>query len=509
VRICILTKADTLSWTQHYVDAFRQRAEIITVGPGYDAKQIEDWDLGHLAHTLVPNDIEVDLEAGIDLREVLPDGWDPDLLVTIASGGVSLQVSIDTLPCPKAFITIDTWQSISDYVECQLYDFVFAAQRASVEYLSAVGGMNVFWLPLGCNPDAHYPVEVPRDHDVAFAGNVILPVHQHRNDLLLQLERSFSLHIASRVFRDELCQAMGRGKLAFNHSAVNEVNMRVFEAMAMGRPLVTNRSADLNGLSDLFADGEHTIMYDTADDLVQKVRYYLDHEDEREGIARAGYRLATTQHRYLDRVDALLAVVRDYVPGVGDGADHTLDPCADYVPFGAKKVVDVGLKLGPHVTALQRRGATETVGIGNTGGEVDVSNYMRVVSATDRDAWSKEAAVIVLDSTDLFGANCLDAIDRAYEVLGKGGTLIVRLTARDFSKSSGIANLNQLEAQFAMHGFHVTGCNVSDAASASVIVRARKRTRLLAEIVQESFALLPHVDQDGLARWAAAYGPHY
>ena len=32
LRICILTSADTLSWTQHYVDAFRQRANVITVG---------------------------------------------------------------------------------------------------------------------------------------------------------------------------------------------------------------------------------------------------------------------------------------------------------------------------------------------------------------------------------------------------------------------------------------------------------------------------------------------
>lgn len=513
MRICILTKADTLSWTQHYVDAFRQRADVLTVGPGYDAKQIEDWDLGDLADTLVPNDIETDPNMSQDLRDVLPDGWNPDLIVAIASGGVSLQFTMDTLACPTAFITIDTWQCISDYVECQQFDFVFAAQRASVDYLRAAGGSNVFWLPLGCNPDAHYPVDVPADHDIAFAGNVILPAHQHRYELLQHLEDAFSLHLVSRVFRHELCHATARGKLAFNQSAVREVNMRVFEVMAMGRPLLTDRKAEHNGLTDLFVDGKHLILYDGADDLVEKARYYLDHDNEREAIAREGRRLVMTEHRYLDRIDALLAIVAERVPSFyaeGDGATTPIaDALADFVPFGARRVVDTGLELKPHLPELRRRGVAEVVGIAEAANRDDRAGYDKVVSVSDTAAWPGETEVLTVKSTALIGSDCLTSLDVAFGMLAKGGTLIVRLSSKDFSSTTGIGSLSQLEEVFAKHGFHVTGCKIEEDETANVIVRARKRSRRLSDVVEESCSVLAHIDTEGLARWAAVYGPHY
>ncbi len=509
LRICILTKADTLSWTQHYVDAFRERAEVITVGPGYDAKQIEDWNLGDLADTLSPNDIEIDLDPNQELRAILPDGWNPDLVVAIANGSVSLQPNMDGIACPKAYITVDTWQSISDYVECQHYDFVFPVQKTSVDYLRAVGGSNVFWLPLGCNPAAHYPVDAPRDRDVAFAGSVMLPVHQQRYDLLQQLEATFSTHMASRVFRDELCRTIARGKLVFNHSAVHEVNMRVFEVMAMGRPLITNRESERNGLTDLFEDGKHLILYDGPEDLIEKVRYYLDHDEEREAIAQAGYALATTKHRYLDRIDTLLAIVAERVPSFGKNQTPRpiTNALADLVPYGARELVDVGLELNAHLEELTLRGTTNAIGVEIDSGARELNGYNSLTTPSQMTAI--ESDILVVRSTADFDNDILGALDQAYAMLRSGGTLIVRLGGQDFSPASGIGSLSQLEDVFALHGFHVTACRVDEANAAGVIVRARKRTRKLTDIVAESYALLPHVDTVGLARWAAAFGPNY
>ncbi len=513
MRICVLTKADTLSWTQHYVDAFRQRADVLTVGPGIGAKQIEDWNLGDLVETLIPNDIEADLDPDQELRRLLPEGWTPDLIVTIANGGVSLQPQLTGLTCPTAYITVDTWQSISDYVECQHYDFVFAVQRSCVEHLRAVGASNVHWLPLGCNPETHYPVDVPRDYDISFVGNVVIPVHQHRLDLLQRLETTFPTFVASRLFRDDLCRAIACGKLVFNQSAVHEVNMRVFEVMAMGRPLLTNRESERNGLTELFEDGKHLILYDGEQDLVDKVRYYLDHDEEREAIALAGHQLAIRRHRYVDRVDTLLATVKERVPSFRDGSDPAAaviaDTVANLVPYGAGRVVDVGLELQPHLRELRLRGASEIIGMTSTMSEGADSTYDQVVSTSGVAMSPVDADVLLLSSTKVLGKDCLNSLDRAYGMLAAGGTLILRLSAADFSTATGITSLNLLEEVFAARGFHVTACTVEEAGATSVIVRARKRTRQLAEVVEESCAHLPHVDTAGFAKWAAAYGPNY
>ncbi len=508
LRICVLTKADTLCWTQHYVDAFRERADVITVGPGYDAKQIEDWNLGDLVDRLIPNDIETDLDSRQSLRTILPDGWNPDLIVVIANGGVTLQPDLEGIICPTAYITVDTWQSISDYVEAQLYDFVFPAQKTSVEYLRAVGAANVFWLPLGCNPKSHYPVDVPREFDVAFAGSVTLPVHQVRHDLIQHLKSAFSVHMTSQVFYDDLCRTIAAGKLVFNHSAVHEVNMRIFEVMAMGRPLITNRDADRNGLTGLVEDGKHLILYDDSNELVEKVRYYLEHEDEREAIARAGYDLATTTHRYLDRIDTLLTTIADRVPSFGkrENSATTLSPSAELVPYGSGTVIDAGLELRPHLQSLKQRGLTMVIGMIEESATHDSLEYDDLVSTNDVPI---QANVLSVATSKLFGDNVLSALDKAYGMLSSGGTLILRLGAQDFSAALGITSLTELEEVFAQHGFHVTGCKMDEAESAGVIVRARKRTRALAEVVKESHTALTHMDTEGLLGWAKAFGPNY
>ena len=45
-------------------------------------------------------------------------------------------------------------------------------------------------------------------------------------------------------------------------------------------------------------EGEHYACFDTLDDLVDKVRYYLDHPAERDRIARAGRDLFARQYRF-------------------------------------------------------------------------------------------------------------------------------------------------------------------------------------------------------------------
>jgi len=58
-----------------------------------------------------------------------------------------------------------------------------------------------------------------------------------------------------------------------------------------------------------FRDGEHLVTYSDLDDLRQKVRYYLDHPDERQQIAAAGRQHALRHHTYEQRLDAIEALI--------------------------------------------------------------------------------------------------------------------------------------------------------------------------------------------------------
>ncbi len=55
-------------------------------------------------------------------------------------------------------------------------------------------------------------------------------------------------------------------------------------------------------LKDFFEEGEEIVGYDNVDELVDKVAYYLDHDEERNRIALGGYRRVMRQHRFRERM---------------------------------------------------------------------------------------------------------------------------------------------------------------------------------------------------------------
>ena len=55
-------------------------------------------------------------------------------------------------------------------------------------------------------------------------------------------------------------------------------------------------------LDNFYEPGREIVGYSSADDLIEKIRYYLEHDAERESIARAGFRRAMRDHRMKQRL---------------------------------------------------------------------------------------------------------------------------------------------------------------------------------------------------------------
>ena len=130
--------------------------------------------------------------------------------------------------------------------------------------------------------------------------------YQRRRRLLERLARRFELTVAQDVWGDDMVRLLSRAKLAFNCSLAGDVNMRVYEAMAAGSLLVTDRAE--NGLEVLFADGEHLVAYGDPD-LEAKVAWALEHAHAREAIAARGQALVLGHHTYAHRMRELVRQV--------------------------------------------------------------------------------------------------------------------------------------------------------------------------------------------------------
>jgi hypothetical protein len=85
-------------------------------------------------------------------------------------------------------------------------------------------------------------------------------------------------------------------------------NLRLYETTGVGVLLITDEKQNI---SELFAPGEEIVTYRDDDELVEKVRYYLEHPGERERIARAGQERTLRDHTYLDRMKELLHIIHE------------------------------------------------------------------------------------------------------------------------------------------------------------------------------------------------------
>lgn len=77
------------------------------------------------------------------------------------------------------------------------------------------------------------------------------------------------------------------------------IKSRTFEVPACGGFLMTGVSDD--DLGEYFNLGKEVVVFKNTEDLVAKSKYYLEHEDERAAIAKAGYERTVQEHTYVHR----------------------------------------------------------------------------------------------------------------------------------------------------------------------------------------------------------------
>jgi hypothetical protein len=87
-------------------------------------------------------------------------------------------------------------------------------------------------------------------------------------------------------------------------------NIRLFEATGVGTLLVTDWKENLH---EMFEPGKEVVAYRTAEECVEIVKYYLEHENERRAIASAGQRRTLQDHTYYQRMQQLVNIVTKYM----------------------------------------------------------------------------------------------------------------------------------------------------------------------------------------------------
>ena len=458
LKVAILAHENVQHWAPLYIEAFRERCEVVTLGRAIDPDRLEAEGWAAAPKPARPNDIAVETGDAVALLSHLPAGWTPDLVVAIQSGepGFSRLAEINR---PSAYISIDTWHDWRELMTARQYEFVFPAQRVFEPYLAQGGAAAVHWLPLACAPRHHRPVSANLLYDIVFVGTTKYVVNEERIVRLKRLSEQFKVARQEDVGPEDMCRVYCSGRLSFNSSVAQDVNMRVFEVLAMGRPLLANRDAAANGLTDLFEEDIHFIGYDDSD-LLTQARRGLDDPAWCAELGRAGRALVLEKHTYLHRVDEILRVLAGAVPRLGQFSDPLFregEELSGYIPFGAGTVIDIGMGLDRSKVALRGRGVTRCIGI--------AANHARIEKRRGR---YDEAVLWPVDQTELPSADalCWTAPTRHIEdlhtmmayghgTLKKGGTLILRLEPGEMDASGVAPEFSAWDVWAYERGFHL------------------------------------------------------
>jgi hypothetical protein len=186
-------------------------------------------------------------------------------------------------------------------------DIVFVAQKDAVERMKADGVPNPIWLPHAIEPQAYPKFNLAaKTYDVGFVGHVS---SDNRIEALDRLFKEFPNFFYGQRLFDEAARKYNECKICFNIAMKDDVNMRCFEVMGCGGFLMTDR---VQSIDELMTDGKHCAIYTDINDMIEKAHYYLEHDEEREAISKAGYEHAMAKHTIDHRVDVILEEIKKF-----------------------------------------------------------------------------------------------------------------------------------------------------------------------------------------------------
>jgi hypothetical protein len=104
----------------------------------------------------------------------------------------------------------------------------------------------------------------------------------------------------------EHTEFLNKGLMVVQNSRWKEITRRIFEGMACGKMVLTDRLPMDTKLHEIFVDGEDIVYYDDMFDCIEKMNYYNEHEEERERIANNGMKKVINNYTQIQVVDKII-----------------------------------------------------------------------------------------------------------------------------------------------------------------------------------------------------------
>jgi hypothetical protein len=296
---------------------------------GWGAEYFVNRGLQELGHTTYCIDFRKDRHHLYQRFLAMPDG---DVFF-LQRGEYFPRPLIRAVNVPRFFWASELVSRCRDQdrlLQSGLFEHVFVHSNACREACVRNG-----WTPAercsvlinGFDPTLHKRLPgIQKDIDVLHVGSV----SERRKRFLDSIGQVCRL-VSAQTYGTEMVNLINRAKISLNiHSEdFRDTETRVFETLGCGGFLLTERlSSESPFSSNDFGE------FETVDEAIDKIRYFLDHEQEREDIADHGHHTALNGHTYRHRAQYLTDVFSSYLTTRPRGTSRLLRKNVSFYAYG-------------------------------------------------------------------------------------------------------------------------------------------------------------------------------
>ena len=217
-----------------------------------------------------------------------------------------------------------------DRINLPYFDLIFQPANLADGLRAAGATGRIEYIPIGIDPEVHHPVPLTAEEqqrygaDVCFIGGLSGRFHAARramveyaieNGVNIKVWGGYREHFVGspilrvwqgQIWGEEQVKALCAAKIGLNFHVDHHageldrgLNLRAFELAACGVFQLLQR---VPSVGEFFEEGEEIVCFETKEEMLDKIRYYLAHESERRQIAEAARKRVLREHTWAHRV---------------------------------------------------------------------------------------------------------------------------------------------------------------------------------------------------------------